>query len=125
VPQQVTPYLLYEDAEAAVEFLARAFGFRELERMGGQAGGMHVELELEGGHVYAGQPPEGFENPAKVGRTSLVYVIVGDVDAHYERAKAEGAEIVEEPNDLPFGHRRYGCRDPQGHEWFFAQVLEQ
>jgi uncharacterized glyoxalase superfamily protein PhnB len=26
--QTVTPYLLYEDAEAAVEFLTRAFGFR-------------------------------------------------------------------------------------------------
>jgi uncharacterized glyoxalase superfamily protein PhnB len=85
---------------------------------------MHVELELEGGHVYAGQPPSGFENPAKVGRTSLVYVLVSDVDAHFEHARAAGAEIVEAPNDLPFGHRRYGCRDPQGHEWFFAQLLD-
>lgn len=121
--QQVTPYLLYEDGEAAVEFLTQAFGFRELERATGGAGGMHVELELEGGHVYAGQPPPGYENPAKVGRTSLVYVIVGDVDAHHERARAAGAEIVEAPNTLPFGHRRYGCRDPQGHEWFFATVV--
>ena len=90
----------------------------------GAAGGMHVELELEGGHVYVGQPPGGFENPSKHGRTSLVYFLVADVDAHHDRARAEGAEIVEEPNDLPYGHRRYGCRDPQGHEWFFAQVLE-
>ena len=44
------------------------------------------------------------------------------VDAHCERARAEGAEIVEEPTDVgAAGHRRYGCRDPQGHEWFFAQ----
>jgi uncharacterized glyoxalase superfamily protein PhnB len=123
--QQVTPYLLYEDGEAAVEFLTRAFGFREVDRATGGAGGMHVELELEGGHVYAGQPPAGFQNPAKVGRTSLVYVVVGDVDAHFERARAAGAEIVEALNDLPFGHRRYGCRDPQGHEWFFAQLLDE
>ena len=122
--QQVTPYLLYEDGEAAIEFLIRAFGFREVDRAIGGAGGLHVELDLEGGRVYVGQPPSGFENPAKVGRTSLVYFLIADVDGHFEHARAAGAEIVEAPNDLPHGHRRYGCRDPQGHEWFFAHVLE-
>ncbi len=92
--QRVTPYLFYEDGEAAIEFAGRGFGFRE-----------------------------GFENPGKVGRTSMTYVIVDDVDGHYEQAKAAGARITEEPNDTPFGHRRYSCADPQGHEWSFAQVL--
>lgn len=123
--QQITPYLLYEDAEAAIEFLSRAFGFREVDRSIGGAGGLHAELEAPGGgHVYVGQPPAGFENPAKVGRTSLVFALLDGVDEHYERARTEGAEIVEELADQPTGHRRYGCRDPQGHEWFFAQPLE-
>jgi uncharacterized glyoxalase superfamily protein PhnB len=123
--QTITPYLLYEDGEAAADFVARAFGFREVERTIGEAGGLHVELEgPAGGHIYLGAPPSGFENPAKVGRTCLMYVIVGDLDVHYEQAKAAGAEIVEEPRDTDVGHRRYGCRDPQGHEWFFAQVVE-
>ena len=124
--QPVTPYLLYEDGERAAEFLARAFGFREVDRQVGAAGGMHLALETEaGGLVYAGQPPEGYRNPAEVGRTSMVYVIVDDVDAHHDRAKAEGATILEELVTLPFGHRRYTARDPQGHEWSFAQVLEE
>ena len=123
--QQITPYLLYEDGEAAIEFLVEAFGFREVDRTIGGAGGMHVELEIApGGRIYLGQPPAGFENPAKVGRTSLLYVLVEDVDAHFERAQAAGAAILEEPNDLPHGHRRYGCSDPQGHEWYFAQILD-
>jgi uncharacterized glyoxalase superfamily protein PhnB len=123
--QQITPYLLYEDGEAAIEFLSGAFGFREVDRTTGGAGGLHAELEVSpgGGRIYLGQPPAGFENPAKVGRTSLLYVLVEDVDAHYERAQAAGAAILEEPNDLPHGHRRYGCSDPQGHEWYFAQIL--
>jgi uncharacterized glyoxalase superfamily protein PhnB len=123
--QQITPYLLYEDGEAAIGFLSGAFGFREVDRTTGGAGGLHAELEVSpgGGRIYLGQPPAGFENPAKVGRTSLLYILVEDVDAHYERAQAAGATIIEEPNDLPFGHRRYGCSDPQGHEWFFAQIL--
>jgi uncharacterized glyoxalase superfamily protein PhnB len=76
-----------------------------------------------GGRVYAGQPPAGFRNPSEVGRTSLVHILVSAVDAHHDRANAERAAIVEELVDLPFGHRRYTCRDPQGHEWSFAQVL--
>jgi uncharacterized glyoxalase superfamily protein PhnB len=122
--QPITPYLLYEDGEAAIEFVTTAFGFRVVDRTTGGAGGLHAELEgPAGGQLYLGQPPSGFENPAKVGRTSEVYVLVDDAEAHYERAKAAGAEIIEELNDLPFGHRRYGCVDPQGHEWFFAQPL--
>ncbi len=125
--QRVTPYLLYEDGAAAIEFLTKAFGFREESRATGAAGGLHAELEVApgGGMVYLGQPPTGFRNAADVGRTSQVYVLVDDVDSHYARAKSEGARIIEEPNDLPFGHRRYGCADPQGHEWFFAQPIEE
>lgn len=123
--QAVTPYLLYEDGEAAIEFATRAFGFLEVDRTSGGAGGLHAELETGpgGGRIYLGQPPGEYRNPVTVGRTSSVYALVDDVDAHFERAKAAGAEIIEELTDTPFGHRRYGCRDPQGHEWFFAQVM--
>jgi PhnB protein len=124
--QQVTPYLLYEDGEAAIEFLTNAFGFREVDRAVGGAGGLHAGLEVSsgGGRVYLGQPPIGFRNPGEVGTTSMTYVLVDDVDAHHDRAKAAGATVVEELTETPFGHRRYTCDDPQGHEWSFAQVLE-
>jgi uncharacterized glyoxalase superfamily protein PhnB len=124
--QQVTPYLLYADGEVAITFLVDAFGFHEVDRMTGGAGGLHAELEVSagGGRVYLGQPPSVFHNPSEIGRTSSVYVLVDAVDEHYERARSAGAEIIEELNDLPIGHRRYGCRDPQGHEWFFAQLLD-
>jgi uncharacterized glyoxalase superfamily protein PhnB len=126
--QTVTPYLLYEDGEGAIDFLTGAFGFRVVDRTTGAAGGLHAELEVtrSGGRIYLGQPPAafGFRNPGVVGRTSHVYVVLdGDVDGHFARAVAAGARVLEEPNDLPFGHRRYGCADPQGHEWFFAEVI--
>lgn len=123
--QTITPYLLYEDGEAAIEFATRAFGFREVHRATGATGGLHAEVELapEGSRIYLGQPRRNFRNPAKVGRTSLVHILVQEIDAHYERAKAAGAKIIEELNDLQFGHRRYGCADPQGHEWYFAQLI--
>jgi len=122
--QTVWPYLLYADGEAAAHFLVRAFGFREVDRQTGAGGGLHLELETElGGRVYAGSPLGEYQNPSEAGRTSLVYVLVPDVDAHHARAKGAGAEITEELVDLPFGHRRYTCRDPQGHEWSFATVV--
>ncbi len=124
--QTVTPYLLYEDVEAAAAFLSRAFGFQEVDRQIGAAGGLHLEFETDlGGRIYAGQPPAGFRNPAAVGRTAIVYVIVRAVDDHHDRAQGEGAMITEELVDTPFGHRRYSCRDPEGHEWAFAQVRNE
>ena len=111
--QTVTPYLLYEDGEEAIKFATRAFGFHEVSRTTGAAGGLHAELEADGGgRIYFGQPTGDFRNPAVVGPTSQVYVLVDEVDRHHEKL-----------NDLPFGHRRYGCADPQGHEWYFAEVL--
>jgi len=59
--QRVTPYLLYEDGAAAIEFLTKAFDFREESRATGAAGGLHAELEVApgGGLIYLGQPPTG------------------------------------------------------------------
>ena len=68
-----------------------------------------------------GNPGEGYRNPKEQsGETIGLYVYVEDVDAHYERAKAAGAEITEEPVDQEYGERRYTARDPEGHKWFFA-----
>ena len=117
--QTVTPYLLYEDGETAIAFLARAFGFREIDRQTGAAGGTHLEFETEsGGRIYAGQMETE-------GRSGMVYVLVPDVDAHHDRAKAEGAEVFEELFDTPFGHRRYSCADPQGQWWAFATEIRR
>ena len=125
--QRVTPYLLYEDGAAAIEFLTKAFGFREEMRTIGGAGGMHAELEVapDGGWIYLGQPLDGFRNPRVVGKTSLTYVVIDDLDSHFTRAKSAGARIIEEPSDQDNGHRRYGCSDPQGHEWYFAQPIAE
>src|SRR5204862_7272648 len=49
-----------------------------------------------------------------------VYVYVEDVDAHYARAKAAGAEIVMELEDTDYGSRGYSVRDLEGHLWSFG-----
>lgn len=52
-----------------------------------------------------------------------LYVVTDDVDTHYARARAAGAEIPLELADQPWGHRMYGAIDPEGHEWGFATSL--
>lgn len=114
---KVIPYLLYENAPAAIEFLSRAFGFREIERTAAPDGTvMNCELRgPEGGDLWLGQ--------MRRQGTTMVYVYVADVDAHCERARAAEAEIVSEPQDQFFGDRRYQARDLEGHTWFFASPI--
>jgi uncharacterized glyoxalase superfamily protein PhnB len=122
---RITPYLLYEDVAAAVEWLAEAFGFQERLRFTDPDGVVtHAEVDLAGGLVMLGHPGPGYRSPRRLGAyTQLVHVYVGDVDEHFRRALAAGATIHAEPADMPYGDRRYDTEDLEGHRWSFAQRL--
>lgn len=123
----ITPYLLYADCEAALDWLARAFGFEEVLRYTGAAGYVnHAEMRLGEAQIFMGDPGDGYRNPRELGQETVgLYVEVEDADAVYERARAAGAEILEEPHDTEYGHRRFTARDPEGHHWYFAHVLAE
>jgi uncharacterized glyoxalase superfamily protein PhnB len=124
--QTVTPYLLYRDVDAALDFLTRAFGFRETLRYTGEQGYVnHAEMDVGDGKIYMGDPGDQYRNPKDLGQETVgIYVLVEDVDAHFARAKAAGAKIREEPTDQEYGERRYTARDAEGHHWFFAQPTD-
>jgi predicted enzyme related to lactoylglutathione lyase len=44
-----------------------------------------------------------------------------DVDAAFERIRAAGAEVVQEPMDMPYGVRDCAFRDPAGNMLRFGQ----
>ena len=120
---RITPYLLYEDLDATLDWLIGAFGFTEQVRMKGPDGkANHAEVGLAGGVVMMGHPGPDYKNPKRLGgATQLVYVYVDDVDKHFAVAKAAGAHILSEPADQFYGDRTYGAEDPEGHQWSFAQ----
>ncbi len=123
----IVPYLLYKDCEAALDWLARAFGFEEALRDTGEEGYVnHAEMRIDGVPIYLGNPGAAYRNPRELGQETVgIYVeIDGDVDAHFERARAAGADILQPPTDQEYGHRRYDCVDPEGHRWYFAQVTK-
>ena len=120
---RTAPYLFYEDLAAAIDWLVAAFGCSEHMRLRGPGGFIaHAEVALGDGLVMLGNVgPRNAVRPVTV--RSSVYAFVDDVDAHCRRAAAAGAEILEPPADQPYGDRVYLARDPEGHEWYFAQHL--
>ena len=122
VPTTIHPYLFYDDVPDAIAFLTRAFGFVEQMRTATPRGGMHAQLTLDDQLVMLGQGAgeKLHRSPRSVGAaTSGVFVYLADVDAHYARARAAGAEILDSPADLSYG-RSYTAIDPQGQRWFFT-----
>ena len=112
--QTITPYLLYEDGAAAIDFLASAFGFREVLRSESPEGRVwHAELALGDGNVYLGEPGSDYRNPKRSGAMTVgIHVYVDDVDAHFEHARSAGATIRDEPADHEYGDRRYSAEYP-------------
>jgi len=118
----IFPALRYKNAAAALEWLGRAFGFEKQMVVPGPEGTIaHAQMKLGPGVIMlgSGKHGPGTDNPWNTVKQG-VYVYVEDVDAHYARAKAAGAEIVMELEDTDYGSRGYSVRDLEGHLWSFG-----
>jgi uncharacterized glyoxalase superfamily protein PhnB len=127
--------LSYEDVAAAADWLARAFGFSEAERIEHEGEVVHVTLRHGSGAVMLGKPGDAYVNPRRLREISPeagrmyevpwvvdgVWVAVDDVDAHFERAVAAGVTVLSPVEGGPDG-RRYRAEDPEGHRWMFEQA---
>ncbi|HEX3866503.1 MAG TPA: VOC family protein [Gemmatimonadaceae bacterium] len=138
--QNVIPMIAYENGVAAMDWLARAFGFEEKTRMVAGDGRLsHGEMETGGDGstgtlIMLATPSPEYQGPRhhresceKARAWSAVpwiidgvLVYVDDVPAHCQRAKANGATILSEIDDGPPG-RRYRAEDLEGHRWMFME----
>lgn len=118
------PFLAYQDARTALEWLETAFGFERGNVVEANGKVAHAELRYDGGMIMLGTagPNEwGMKTPRELGAVSQgVYVIVEDADAHYARARSGGAEIVRELADTDYGSREYLARDLEANLWSFG-----
>jgi uncharacterized glyoxalase superfamily protein PhnB len=118
----IFPAIRYNDGPAALAWLARAFGFTtQLEVPAPDGRIAHAEMRLGPGVIMLGSATDqhGPDNPWDKVRFG-VYVRVEDVDAHYQRARAAGAEIVRELKATEYGSREYSVRDLEGNLWSFG-----
>jgi uncharacterized glyoxalase superfamily protein PhnB len=128
-----TSSLHYRDPKAALAWLERVFGFETTMAIDGppEAPEMcHYEMAIEGrGRVMVGAEwNEWAKSPASVGgaNTQRVHVqLTGDVDRHFEHAKAEGAQIEKAPEDQFYGDRSYIAVDLEGHRWTFSTTIRE
>lgn len=123
----VVPVLVYEDIEAAHDFLVGTFGFTSgglVRTDGGTV--IHGEVRMGDAAIWLHAVSEEAAMTTPRGSAQShggLEVIVEDVDAHYARSKAAGAHIDRPPADQPYGFREYGARDPENHRWWFARPL--
>ena len=119
----IIAYLYYKDVASVQRFLAKAFGFRKYGPANKDARGKIKHSAMMLGHdiLMMGCPGPSYKNPRELGQaTQCLFINVVNVEEHFERARKAGAKIIQELGDTPFGQRRYGAEDPEGHQWFFG-----
>jgi uncharacterized glyoxalase superfamily protein PhnB len=136
VAQTVVPMVAYEDPAAAIDWLERAFGFREDpdERYTEEGRVTHAELEVgPEASIFVANPTPDYVSPRRhreeceaAARWSSVpwvvdglLVYVDDVRSHFERAERAGATMLSPLEEGPDG-LRYRAEDLEGHRWMFV-----
>lgn len=123
----VTPYLIVDNAKAAIEFYKEAFGATEKFRlpMGDRIG--HAEIKVGDSFIMLADefPDMGHLGPkARGGTTVSLMVYVPDVDSAFKQAIAAGGEEVQPVQNQFWGDRLGTLTDPFGHKWSLATTIE-
>jgi PhnB protein len=125
---QVTPYLIVDDASAAIDFYSNVFGAKERVRMPAPEGKIgHAELQLGDSLIMLADefPDMGNRSPRSVGGSPVtVSVYTDDVDDVHERALKAGAKELRPVENQFYGDRAGQFEDPFGHRWSVATHVE-
>jgi uncharacterized glyoxalase superfamily protein PhnB len=121
----VWPVLSYRDARAAIEFLAKAFGFEEracYARDDDPSIVEHAEMRwpLGGGIMLGTAGKDDSPFGARIPGNDAVYVVSDDPDRLFERAVAAGAPLVRGLKDEDYGSRGFSVHDTEGNLWSFG-----
>lgn len=123
------PYLRLRRAADAIDFYIRVFGAVEDFRLTEPSGRIgHAELRIGPATIMlADEYPElGIRGPESLGGATIaLHLEVDNVDAFAQRAVEAGATLLRPPGDEFYGQRAAVIRDPFGHEWMFAQTIEE
>ena len=82
--------------------------------LGAEGSVAHAEIRIGESVVMAGDERGG--SRATPPGVSVIYVVVPDADAAYERARSAGADVTE-PVDQDYGSRDLTVTDPDGNRW--------
>jgi PhnB protein len=124
----ITPYLVVDNAKAAIDFYTRAFGAKEKFRMpmGERIG--HAELQIGDSVVMLADefPDMGHLGPKSRGGTTVSLMLyVEDVDSAFRKAVQAGATEKRPVENQFWGDRMGTLTDPFGHMWSLATTVEE
>ncbi|MBP2327594.1 putative glyoxalase superfamily protein PhnB [Kibdelosporangium banguiense] len=122
----VHPYFGYRDALAAMEWLAKSFGFETTMSFPDEQGGIaHAEMRLGDAVIIIFSDVDGYERAPRKGDTTglgMYLTLPGkaEVDTLHEQAVGNGATSVYVPEETPWGNYRGRVIDLEGYEWSFG-----
>jgi uncharacterized glyoxalase superfamily protein PhnB len=120
------PLLRYRNANQAIDWLCRAFGFEVFLKVPGEDELIeHARLTLDANMIMLasiGRPGEDyFQSPLEAGGiTQALILVVSNPSIIYRSACAAGAKIMTELADTPFGGAMFSCQDIESHVWVFG-----
>lgn len=124
----LVPYICVSPAVEALAWYGDVFGAVETIRYTGDDGRVgHAEMRIEGATLMLSDPyPEiDVVSPRELGGTPCtLHLVVPDVDAAHERARAAGATIERSPENHDYGLRGMTMRDPFGHRWMVQTPID-
>ena len=124
----VTPYLIVDGANAAIDFYCSILGATERMRMPGPGDTIgHAELELGASVIMLADesPDMNARGPRTVGGTPVfLHVYVDDADGVFDAAVDAGAKALRPMEDKFYGDRAGEFEDPWGHRWSVATHVE-
>jgi uncharacterized glyoxalase superfamily protein PhnB len=106
--------------QRSIDFYTKALGFTVR-----RADPDHASLE-RGADNLMFSPLGAFEKAWPLERKAMarsdagrmtMFMESADLQGDFERAKAAGAEVIEEPVDRPWGQREFVVADPDGFWW--------
>jgi PhnB protein len=118
------------DAAAAIDFYAAAFGAQELEPRSLMPDGKIVHAEIRIGDSVVHLTDEGDAQygvaPTSIGGrvTTILAINVPDVDRLWDQAVTAGCEVIFPLADQFYGDRGGRLRDPFGHQWMLSTHIE-
>ena len=119
----LTPHLVCDGADAAMDFYRAAFGGEVMFRLAGPDGRiMNACMRINGGTIMlVDEFPEMCSSPrALKGSPVSLHLMVDDVDAWTARAVDAGAKVIMPVDDMFWGDRYGVIEDPFGHRWSIA-----
>jgi len=121
----ITPSFAVKNAAKVIDFIAKTFGGKVVDRYDGPDGSvMHAEVMIGDSVIMLGEPMMPGQEAMPAGLS--INVDDGDqVDLVYKKALANGATSEMEPKNQFYGYRSATVRDAGGNRWTINAIVEQ